>query len=67
MLLLSRQLAKQSFTCCLLSMLYIERRQLVDQYKAHLGTLCIPPESLRLVKVIGEGMKIVAPFSYSLL
>ena len=33
----------------------MERRQLVDQYKVNLESICIPPEALQLVKVIGEG------------
>ena len=33
----------------------MERRKIVDQYKASLEAICIPPEALQLVKVIGEG------------
>ena len=35
--------------------MYVERGQLVDQYKVELKSIFIQSEALRLIKIIGEG------------
>ena len=37
----------------------MERSKVVSQYIAELDSICIPSEALHLVKVIGEGMRII--------